>query len=502
MAFGFASKKHLGLAIEKLESLLKAEFNRKRGMGPSSFFGFMRDTKLEDEQLATRCTILCCVGSSATQSQSSELKTKADEICQKFIMPAMQSAHSALKLAALKAISDLAKALRKINGFSLIHHQDLIHESIECMKAKPWLLSEKQTALVTTLELAQLPPHVSQLTRCSILKACFTAVFPSLVRLQQSGSYTCWHQQEDSSPLSSGQSTPTRSFSHPPVMVSTGPQELKGILDKLLSLVQVLLLQELRQSTLDEIFTLLEPYLKLTEVASREMSMSLLFATLKTFRESAERPEDEGSFSPGPYIIGGLVPRCFDSSRHVQSTALACLRLLVQIGHQYEQGNSLSEESEEALVALERISASCSPMTMTSSMVLDLLDPSGISPVLISKTVSNVLRLEMGNGELLPLLHSVIDGLADEVVNSAKGASLVLCSLLETRGRESKDVAKHCSLLVSKLHGKLIALERNVEVQDRTVLALRVLATHNVAAVIGTLLADYRLPFDSCMVIA
>lgn len=166
LAFGFASKKHLVLTIEKLEALLKAEFSKKRGLGASSFFGFMRDHKLEDEQLATRCTILRCLGQCAIKGQPPDLPSQADEMCHKFIMPAMQSALPVLKLAALRATSDLAKSLQKSSQeFNLTHHQDLIHEAIECMKAKSWSLSEKHIALVTTLELVKLPPFVSQLTR-------------------------------------------------------------------------------------------------------------------------------------------------------------------------------------------------------------------------------------------------------------------------------------------------------------------------------------------------
>ena len=80
------------------------------------------------------------------------------------------------------------------------------------------------------------------------------------------------------------------------------------------------------------------------------MSITLLHATLKTFNEGYRYPDHEpnqqelvllddsekeiteeepNNFSPGPYIIGSLVPRCFDTSRRVQSTALACLQLLV-----------------------------------------------------------------------------------------------------------------------------------------------------------------------------
>ena len=121
---------------------------------------------------------------------------------------------------------------------------------------------------------------------------------------------------------------------------------MKPILDKLLNLVQSLLLQELKQSTLDEIFTLLEPYLKLPEKLAREMAITILHATLKTFLEN-RFPLDllnesdsttismVQAFSPGPYIMGSLVPRCFDSSKLVQSNSLACLQLLVSSLYMY-----------------------------------------------------------------------------------------------------------------------------------------------------------------------
>ena len=106
-------------------------------------------------------------------------------MCQKFIMPAMQSASSSLKMAALKAASDVAKALQKCEDeFSLVHHQDLIHEAIECMKAKSWSLNEKHVALLTTLELVKLPPFVSQLTRYVFLhtvKARFYIKFNAMM---------------------------------------------------------------------------------------------------------------------------------------------------------------------------------------------------------------------------------------------------------------------------------------------------------------------------------
>ena len=111
------------------------------------------------------------------------------------------------------------------------------------------------------------------------------------------------------------------------------------------------------------------------------------------------------------------------------------------------------ESREQALLALERISASCSPLTMSGSAFgtlptmasggggsLDLMElQPGVSPALICQTVSNVLRLELGNDDMmLPLLHSLIDGLTDEILQSGKGSSLILCSLLETTSGQGK----------------------------------------------------------------
>ena len=77
-----------------------------------------------------------------------------------------------------------------------------------------------------------------------------------------------------------------------------------------------LLVQQLEESTLDEVFTLLEPHLKQAKVQGREMAVQTLRTTLKTFMVNYDfaglRDSDGGdssSFKPAPYIIGSLVPR-------------------------------------------------------------------------------------------------------------------------------------------------------------------------------------------------
>ena len=144
-----------------------------------------------------------------------------------------------------------------------------------------------------TLQLIRIPPFIAQSTRCSLLKACFTAVFPGMVAQQN-------HFREDSDAAESGRQ--------------------RQMVEKLQTLVRELLKQEMEQSTLDEIFTLLEPWLKRDCPVAREMSITILHSCLDTYLENVDfKVGNPTSFAPGPYIIGSVIPRCFDSSRAVQS---------------------------------------------------------------------------------------------------------------------------------------------------------------------------------------
>jgi len=138
------------------------------------------------------------VGEVGAHANLKELQKRLDEITQKFVMPALTAAHPSLKVAALKTAAEIARAIQKtkiiegesnsknnlkLTSVKLAHHNDLIVEAVECMKAKTWELKERNLAMETALELIRLPPQMNQIMRCSLLKACFTAVFPSLLNL-------------------------------------------------------------------------------------------------------------------------------------------------------------------------------------------------------------------------------------------------------------------------------------------------------------------------------
>ena len=120
---------------------------------------------------------------------------------------------------------------------------------------------------------------------------------------------------------------------------------------------------------------------------------------------------------------------------------------------------------------------------MSTFGTLDVTEP-GVSPALIGKTITNVLRLELSSEDILPLVHSLIEGLSDEIINSAKGSSMILCSILEHRG-DQEHVNGQSVILVQKLHEKLLQLPSE-ETKVRALMAVRILASHNAMAVIDS----------------
>ena len=325
------------------------------------------------------------------------------------------------------------------------------------MKLQTWTLEDKQTALETSLELIKIPPHVSQSTRCALLRACFTAIFPMMLDQKS----------------------------------QNGKVNLK-VLDMLLILVQELQVQHLEQSTLDEIFTLLEPHIKLADANGRDMAVRVLQTTLRTFLDNYPFDSDgQRAFSPGPYVAGCLVPRCFDSSHHVQSKALDSLHILVRIMNTFR--NEYQDIESQPLCELRRLSASCySPMATSQSGSDD--ETGSVSCPVIANVASTILIQDVDPEQLLPLVHSLVEGLLDVVSVSANGSSLILCSLLETRGHEEEAKAQ-ATVLVGKLYSKLLHIE-NEDTFKKVLQAVRIVTSHCPKPVVTSLLADHRLPLD------
>ncbi len=433
-AFGLAAVTHLDLVLGKLESLLRERFSKKS----ISFFGLLRDSKLEEEQLQAQKFVLACAGWSAFLTSKENLSKSADSITLKFIVPVLKGANQGLRKCALEALSFLAVALQPTK-LELAQHGDLVHEATGCLRQESWPLSDKRVVLNTLLDVIRCPPFLTQMARCSLLKACFTAVFPAVVA-QYYSKDECF------------------------TLLSHRELQLKEIVDKLSAIVEELLRQDMQQSTLDEIFTLLEPWMKRDYSLGRDMAISVLQNCLETFltglRFEFGCPTD---FAPGPYIIGAVIPRCFDSSRSVQARALKCLHKLLRIVAAFE---GIQDEGGGGEEEYKRLT--------TLSVISPTGDDQPVPAAEVSGVVIGLLSKKIQRRHLLPLMTGLIESMVEKIPTSARGTSVVLSSLLQTRGRE---LLEHVVELEEKLLRKLMVLDGCGETRVRGLTSMRTLAS-------------------------
>jgi len=298
-AFGIAAVAHLGLVLDKLEALLRDRYQKRSG----SFFGLIKDAKAESERAHARGFILRCVGQAALKAPKEGLADKADTVTVKFVAPALKSASVAVKVSSLGAAADVARAVRLAGSQGMPGLEDLVREAIECLTCDTWTLEERTAALKSLLELIRCPPRLSQMTRCSLLRACFAAAMPAAA---------------------------AKYSSHASLTRSDAP--LREFAEGLRELTEEVVRQDAQPSTLDEIFTLLEPWMARDYSLAREIACLALSSCLTVYLD-AVRLDGTGpsEFTPGPFVAASLVPRCFDDSRHVQSGACVCLQALVKI---------------------------------------------------------------------------------------------------------------------------------------------------------------------------
>ena len=75
----------------------------------------------------------------------------------------------------------------------------------------------------------------------------------------------------------------------------------------------------------------------------------------------------------------------------------------------------------------------------------------------VAGIVSALLQQDVDPDQLLPLIHVLVEGVTEVNTASALGTSLVLCSLLQSRGDE-EEVRAQSTVLVGKLYTKLIVI--------------------------------------------
>jgi len=465
-AYGLAAKKHLNLVMSKLETLHKSQVKKKS----SSFFGIFNRNSDETYEKKLTC-ILYCVGEAAQNAEANELEKYADKIVVEFLGPSIASCQESevIQAAVLTSISQVAISFKKVyeenSKFVMPQHDSLVNAIITVLQDNQVSLKSKQLALLALTNMIQLPPAISQSTRCIMLKASFNTLFNSFLEADSL-------KHEDYT------------------MARELDNKLTSIGDSLHILIKELLRQDMEQSTIDEIFTMLETWLRLDQSLSRELSVTILRGALEVYSKNVRLGVGSPSnFTPGPYMIGAIVARCHDPALSVRKTALNCLQYVLRILGIY---NGLAPETvEQSIEQLNALNERCNNIAINAGK----LDQPAISDTLVG-----VLNERIQHHHVLTLLDSLGDALLDSQAPSVAGCIAVFEGIINARGSE---IFQNIPGLASKLHFKMTVMcgDETSDYLPKVATNIKHLAIHNCRGVVTSLLRT-ELPFDrSCKLV-
>uniref|UniRef100_A0A4W5KHG1 Maestro heat-like repeat family member 1 n=1 Tax=Hucho hucho TaxID=62062 RepID=A0A4W5KHG1_9TELE len=174
-------------------------------------------------------------------------------------------------------------------------------------------------------------------------------------------------------------------------------------------------------------------------------------------------------------LLGRLAPRCTDPNPLVRRAAIDCIYTLLYIQLRYE-GFSLDYKDD----SVERL------ITLRESM--DNPDHS-----VLYKTCSElIISKRLPQQQLNTLIFMLFEGLVDSQSNCSRASSVLLNTLLKSRGAGLQDLV---SEMLEVLHIRLQMISEE-QVKVSVAQSILILATQHLQTVINTLIS-YPLPFDS-----
>nr|CAD7601307.1 unnamed protein product [Timema genevievae] len=404
-ALGLCAREHLHPLLARLERLATEELARKS----SRLLGFMKDSRHELELERLKTSLLLCYGEVALEAPGTQLLPRLEHGPAAWVLAQLRGAKGPrTKEAALETVGNIAESFhpnRNSLHIPLQGRSEILATVLDQFQAQSADLHTTVLKVVTAL--VRLPPPLTPEERVVVLKACFTQVYQGI----------------------GGRG---------------------DVLSSLGSLVRQILLDSVSPATLDEMFTLLEPWLLGYESPSK--------------------------FTQTGLLLGRLVPRCTDPCLPVRPLAVECVCLVLQLASRYE--GHLADHDNDTTGALE---------TIRQQIVTE-------DPAALFKVTGELARIICGKLPHFQLMHfseSLQEGLLDPETTSSSGASVVLNILLKAKGGE----------LYHQVHDILAGLLQQLahihcpQTRTGTIRAVLALAGHHPKAVVSALL-HRPLPFN------
>ncbi|XP_068093944.1 maestro heat-like repeat-containing protein family member 1 isoform X2 [Hyperolius riggenbachi] len=449
IAFGICSAHHLDDTLDKLSEFLKSDI-MKKNMGIFNIFKDRTDGDLEKIKSA----LILCYGYVAVYAPTELVLPRIESDILRNVFQYFHTKDLTLKLCLIRSISMIALAVCNSSQAGFFHFSrkaELISQLVEFLKLEPvdsLKTPLRHRVLVACTYLVKLEPPLTDASKVDLINTALSSVFPL-------------------PPIGHG----NLGELHKETLY-------RETMDALTDLLRSLILWNLTPQGLQDIFQILNPWIKSSKEHERERAMDVSAGILEFYLQKLN-VSSVVTFSNLGLLIGRLSPRCSDSLPLIRQRTLDCIYHLLYIQLRYEGfAPDHKEESVEKLRTLRQ----------------GLVNPDSNVLFHTCNNIASIIGKRLPPEQLTSLLFIIFESLSDPDTNCSRAATVMINSLLKDRG----------SILLSKVPEIIERVHEQLEesseehVKKAAIQTVYILATQHVNAVISSLLAS-PIPYDSEM---
>lgn len=459
---GLCASSHLDETLEKLADFGKSDVFKKA----SGIFGLLKDKNDVDIE-KMKSTLILCYGYVALHGPEDQILGRIEpdillsiskHFNTKVLGIKVETKDLTMKLSLIKSVGLIAQAgnvCARRQEFIFPRKQELLGVMLDFIKSEPLDVLRtplRQQAMITCANLVKLDPVLNENENFDMIRTCLNTVF-GLPPVE----------------IDKGKDEEVLDFQQREVLYGETFRALQ-------SLLKNVLYRDLSPDGLQSIFKHIEVWLSSPRDLERERAVKTTSELLEFYLENLN-VKNMVSFHNLGALLGRLAPRGSDPQSTVRKEAMDCIYTLLYIQLRYE-GYALDyqDESVESLI-----------------MLRDKLD--NPDHAILYRTCSELTKIiskRLPQQQLNTLIFMLFEGLVDSQPNCARASSVVLNTILKTRGAGLQDLVPE---ILEVLHIRLqVIAEEQVKVAVGQ--SILILATQHLNTVVNTLIS-YPLPFDN-----
>ncbi|XP_062822975.1 maestro heat-like repeat-containing protein family member 1 isoform X2 [Anolis carolinensis] len=447
---GLCAVTHLDETLAKLEEFVKSDVFKKS----AGLFSIFKD-RSDHEVEKVKSTLILCYGHVAKHAPRELVLARIEtDILRniflyfntKVLGIKVETKDLTLKLCLIRSVCMICQAIcasDQSGDFSFSRKAELVLQMTDFIKAEPvdsLRTSIRQKAMMACMYLVILEPPLSDTEKAELVESCLSSVLP--------------------------------------LPLPDAPEPLwSNTLHALKDLLKSLLHRHMTPHGLQNMFEHLSPWIKSAKEHERERAVDVSAAILAFYREKLNVSTVVPFYNLG-FLMALFSPRCTDSQASVRQHAVDCVYSLLYVQLCYEGfSRDHRDDSIEKLKALKP----------------GLRDPDVSILFQACCSIAKVIAKRLPPDQMLSLLLSMLEGLADPDRNCSRAATVMINSILKERGAVLLEKVPE---ILEMVHAKLQEVDEE-PVRRAAQQTVCILATQHKAAVVATLLGR-PLPLDSC----